>query len=63
MEGLGALVVNAEGHEIKPTILSINELVKAIVQVATSLKTRMWGGLHSCLALVLRETEIRKATT
>ena len=42
-----------------PTILSINEIVKAIAQVATSLKTRMWGGLHSCLALVLEESEMR----
>ena len=42
-----------------PTILSINELVKAIAQVATSLKTRMWGGLHGCLALVLEESEMR----
>ena len=39
-----------------PTILSIDELVKAIAQVATSLKTIMWGGLHGCLALVLEET-------
>ena len=29
-----------------PTILSINKLVKAIAQISTSLKTRMWGGLH-----------------
>ena len=42
-----------------PTILSINKLVKEIAQVATSLKTRMWGGLHGCLALVLEETEMR----
>ena len=43
-----------------PTILSINKLVKAITQVATSLKTRMWrGGLHGCLALILDETEMR----
>ena len=42
-----------------PTILSINEIVKAIAQVATSLKTRIWGGPHSCLALVLEETEMR----
>ena len=28
-----------------PTILSINEIFKAISQVATSLKTRMWGGV------------------
>ena len=42
-----------------PTILSINEIVKAIAQVATSLKTRMWGGLHSFLALVLEESEMR----
>ena len=27
-----------------PTIISINELVKATKQVATSLNTRMWGG-------------------
>ena len=39
-----------------PTILSIDELVKEIAQVATSLKTRMWGVLHGCLALVLEET-------
>ena len=42
-----------------PTILSINELVKAISQVSTSLNTRMWGGLHVCPALVLEETEMR----
>ena len=42
-----------------PTTLSIKELVKAIAQVATSLKTRMWGGLHGCLALVLEESEMR----
>ena len=41
-----------------PTILSIDELVKAIAQVSTSLKTRMWGGLHDCLAIVLEETEM-----
>ena len=29
-----------------PTILSIDELVKAIAQGATSLKTRIWGELH-----------------
>ena len=42
-----------------PTILFIDELVKAIAQVATSLKTRMWGELHGCLALFLEETEMR----
>ena len=42
-----------------PTILSINKLVKAITQVATSFKTRMWGGLHVCLSLVLEESEMR----
>ena len=42
-----------------PTILSINELVKAITQISTSLKTRIWGGLHGCLALVLEESEMR----
>ena len=42
-----------------PSILSINELVKAIAQVATSLKTRMWGGMHGCLDLVREETEMR----
>ena len=42
-----------------PTILSIDELVKAIAQVSTSLNTRMWGGLHSCLDLVLEETKMR----
>ena len=42
-----------------PTILSINKIVKAITQVDTSLKTRMRGGLHGCLALVLEETEMR----
>ena len=35
-----------------PTILSIDKLVGAIAQVATSLKTIMWGGFHGCLALV-----------
>ena len=44
---------------VMPTILSIEKLVKAITQVATSLNTRMWGGLHGCLALVLEETEMR----
>ena len=38
---------------VMPTILSIDKLVKAITQVTTSLKTRMWGGIHGCLALVL----------
>ena len=42
-----------------PTILWIDEFLKAISQVATSLNTRMWGGLHSCPALVLEETEMR----
>ena len=42
-----------------PTIISINELVKATKQVATSLNTRMWGGTHGCPALVLEEAEIR----
>ena len=41
-----------------PTILSIDELVKASAQVAMSVKTRMWGGLHSCLAFVLKESEM-----
>ena len=41
------------------TVLLIDELVKEIAQVATSLNTRMWGGLHSCLALVLEETKMR----
>ena len=42
-----------------PTILSTDELVKAIAQVATSLKTRMWEGLHGCLSLILKESEMR----
>ena len=42
-----------------PTILSIEKIVKAIAQVSTSLKTRMWVGIHVCLALVLKETEMR----
>ena len=42
-----------------PTTLSIDKLVKAIAQIVTSLKTRMWGGLHGCLALVLKESEMR----
>ena len=42
-----------------PTILSTEELVKAIVQVATVLNTRMWVGLHGCIALVLEESEMR----
>ena len=41
------------------TILSIDELAKSIAQVAMSLKTRMWGGLHGCLSLVLEESEMR----
>ena len=36
-----------------PTILLIDKLIKAIAQVATSLNTRMWGGLHGFLALVI----------
>ena len=46
------------GLNAMPTILLIDKLVKAIAQVATSLKTRMWGGLHVCLALVLEESEM-----
>ena len=42
-----------------PNILSIDELVKVIAHVATSLNTRMWGGLHGCLALVLEKSEMR----
>ena len=42
-----------------PTILSIDELFEAIAQDATSLKTRMWGGLNGCLVLVLEESKIR----
>ena len=42
-----------------PIILLINELVKAITQVAMSLKTRIWGGLHGCKPLVLEESEMR----
>ena len=42
-----------------PTILSIDELVKVIAQVAMSIKTSMWGGLHGCLALFLEEPEMR----
>ena len=42
-----------------PTILSINELVKEIAQVGMSLKTKMRGGIHGCLALVLEESEMR----
>ena len=45
--------------DVMPTILSIDELVKSTAQVARSLKTRMWGGIHGCLALVLEETEMR----
>ena len=45
-----------------PTTLSIDKLVKAIAQAATSLKSRMWGGFHGCLALVLEETEMRHVT-
>ena len=44
------------------TILSIDEFFKAITLVVTSLKTRMWGGLHDCLALILKETEMRYVT-
>ena len=42
-----------------PTILSIDELVRAIAQFAMSLKIRMWGVLHGCLALVLEESDMR----
>ena len=42
-----------------PTILPIDELVKAIAQVAMSLNTRMRGGLHGYLALALEESEMR----
>ena len=41
-----------------PTILFIDELVKAIAQVATIIKTSMCTGLHICLDLVLKETKI-----
>ena len=41
-----------------PTILWIDELAKAIAQVSTSLKIRMCGGLHGCLALILKESEM-----
>ena len=41
-----------------PTILLIDELAKAIAQVATGLKTRMWGVIQGCLSLVLEESEI-----
>ena len=44
---------------VMPTILSIDGLFKAIAQVAMSLKTRMWGGLHGCLALILEESKMR----
>ena len=40
------------------TILLIKEIVKAIAQVVTSLKTRICGGLHGCLTLVLEESEM-----
>ena len=40
-------------------ILSIDKIVKAIAQVSTSLNTWMWGGIHGCLALVLKDTEMR----
>ena len=42
-----------------PTILPIDKLVKAIAQVSMSLKTRVWGVLHGCLALFLEESEMR----
>ena len=45
-----------------PTTLLIEELVKAIAQVPTSLKTRMWGEFYGCLALVLEETDMRHIT-
>ena len=41
-----------------PNILYINKLVEAIAQVATILKTRMWGGSHGCLALVLEDSKM-----
>ena len=41
-------------------ILSIDKLIKSIAQVATSLNTRIWGGLHGCLSFVLEETEMRR---
>ena len=41
------------------TVLSINKLIKAIAQIATNLKTRMWGGLHVCLVLILEKSEMR----
>ena len=43
---------------VMPTILWIDKIVKAIAQIATSLKTRMWGGIHGCLALVLKESKM-----
>ena len=42
-----------------PTLLLTEKRVKAISQVSTSLTTRMWGGLHGCLALFLEESEMR----
>ena len=47
---------------VMPTILLIDELVKAISQVSTSLNTRMWGVLNVCLSLVLEESEMRLYT-
>ena len=45
-----------------PTIQLIEKLLKAIAKVSTSLKTKVWGGLHGCLALILQETEVRHVT-
>ena len=42
-----------------PPIILIEKISKSIAQVSTSLRTRMWGGVHGCLALVLEETEMR----
>ena len=42
-----------------PTILLIDDLIKSIAQIATSLKTRMWEGLNGCLALILEASEMR----
>jgi hypothetical protein len=43
----------------QPTSTSIQLLITQLAEVASSFSTRQWKGNHSCLALVLNETEMR----
>ena len=46
-----------------PTILLIDKLVKVIAQVATSLKTSMWGNYMSAYPLSLRNPKCASSPT